>query len=209
MLVFLDESGDTGRKVTSGSSQYFVVSLAVFLDNDEALKCDQRIGLLRTELGLPDNYEFHFSDNSKRVRLAFLDAINPYNFSFITVAINKDPKKLFGDGFNYKTSFYKYACQMVITNALPYLDKATLVIDKSGNTTFQGELRKYLRGKIGDHNGDKIAKFKSQKSHHNNLLQLVDYCVGVSNRKVQNKKDWGEYYKFVSAKQLSWQEWPK
>jgi len=208
MLAFLDESGDTGRKLEKGSSKYFVVSLVIFLDNEEALRCDQRIGLLRSELNLADKYEFHFADNSKRVRLAFLEAINRYNFTILTVVINKDPNKLYGDGFNIKSSFYKYACQMVLTNAMPYLDKATLIIDRSGNATFQGELRKYLRNKLNDHDGAKIKKFKAQHSHHNNLLQLVDYCVGVSNRKAQNKKDWPEYYKFISAK-INCQEWPK
>jgi len=209
MLVFLDESGDTGRKISSGSSAFFVVSIVIFLDNDEALRCDQRIGLLRSELGLPHNYEFHFGHNSKRIRQAFLEAVNPYNFSVVTVAINKDPNKLYGEGFKVKSSFYKYACQMVLTNALPYLDKAILVIDKSGNATFQGELRKYLRDKLGDKDGEKIKSFKAQQSHQNNLLQLVDYCVGVSNRKIQSKKDWQEYYKYIAAKQQSWQEWPK
>lgn len=209
MLVFLDESGDTGRKIKEGSSHYFTVSLVIFLDNDEALKCDQRIGLLRNELGLTDDYEFHFANNSHRVREAFLKAVNPYNFTIVTVVIDKDPRKLYGEGFNVKTSFYKYACQMVLTNALPYLDKATLVLDKSGGTTFQGELRKYLRNKLDDHQRAKIKKIKPQHSHHNNLLQLVDYCAGVSNRKVQKKKDWRKYYKFISAKQLCWQEWPK
>lgn len=209
MLAFLDESGDTGRKTTHGSSQFFVVSLALFLDDDEAIRCDKRIALLRNELGLTDNYEFHFSANSRRIRNAFLEAINPYNFSVITVSINKDPNKLYGEGFNIKTSFYKYACQMVLTNSLPYLDKTTLIIDRSGGTTFQGELRKYLRDKLADQERNKIKKFKAQQSHHNNLLQLVDYCVSISNRKIQNKKDWQEYYKYISPKQISWQEWPK
>lgn len=127
MLAFLDESGDTGRKTDSGSSKYFIVSLVLFLDNDEALACDQRISLLRNELELPDNYEFHFSNNSKRVREAFLEAAGRYNFTVITVVINKDRDKLHGEGFNIKSSFYKYACQMVLTNAMPYLDQATLI----------------------------------------------------------------------------------
>jgi len=209
MLAFLDESGDTGRRTTSGSSRYFVVSLAVFLDKDEALACDQRITLLRKELGIADNYEFHFSNNSKRIRQAFLEAVSRYNFTIITVAIDKDPGKLFGDGFNVKSSFYKYACQMVLTNALPYLDQATLILDKSGGATFQGQLKNYLRHKLNDHERLKIKKIKPQDSHKNNLLQLVDYCVGVSARKVQDKKDWREYYKYMSPKIISWQQWPK
>lgn len=209
MLAFLDESGDTGRLITSGSSHYFVVSLVLFLDREEALRCDQRITLLRGELNLADEYEFHFANNSQRVRTAFLEAVNPYNFSVITVAVNKDPNRLYGEGFNVKSSFYKYACQMVLTHALPYLDRATLVIDKSGGTTFQGELRRYLRNKLNDHDRAKIKYFKAQASHHNNLLQLADYCVGISNRRVQNKKGWQEYFKFIAAKQIAWQEWPK
>lgn len=209
MLAFLDESGDTGRKTEKGSSGYFVVSVVLFLDDDEALACDQRIDLLRRELGLQPNYEFHFSRNSKRIKEAFLEAVSRYNFSVITVAIDKDPQKLFGEGFNVKSSFYKYACQMVLTNALPYLDKATLVIDKSGNSTFQGELRRYLKKKLADEDGTKIRKIKAQASDRNNLLQLVDYCVSLSNRRMQNKPRWKESYKYISAKEVSWQVWPK
>ena len=51
MLVFIDESGDSGLKVTQGSSRYFTVSLVVFEDHDEALACDKRIELLKRELG--------------------------------------------------------------------------------------------------------------------------------------------------------------
>lgn len=209
MLAFLDESGDTGRKTDKGSSHYFVVSLVIFLDRDEATACDRRIELLRTELNLQGNYEFHFSRNSARVKHAFLEAINKYNFSIITVAIDKDPNKLYGEGFNTKSSFYKYACHMVLTNALPYLDDAILILDKSGNATFQSALKKYLREKINDHEKSKIKNIKAQESHKNNLLQLVDYCVSIGNRKMQGKKDWQDYYKYISSKQLAWQEWPK
>ncbi len=209
MLAFLDESGDTGRKIHGGSSRYFLVSLALFQDKDEAIRCDQRIHLLRNELSLPGNYEFHFSNNSKKIRHSFLKAVHPYAFTILTVAINKDPNLLWGEGFNVKTSFYKYACQMVITNAMPYLDQATLIVDASGNTTFQGELRKYLRNKLDDNDRLKIKKIKSQASHHNNLLQLVDYCVGVENRRIQKKSDWEEYFRYISTKELDLQIWPK
>lgn len=209
MLVFLDESGDTGRKTDKGSSAHFVVSLALFLDNDEAQRCDDRIELLRGELNLTPDYEFHFSRNTKRVKKAFLEAVAPYSFSIITVVIDKDPTKLYGAGFNDKKSFYKYACNMVLTNALPYLDRAKLIIDKSGGDTFSGELRRYLKHKFANEDGEKIVKFKAQDSHKNNLLQLVDYCASISHRKIQQKPDSVEYYRHISPKIVSWQEWPK
>jgi hypothetical protein len=209
MLAFLDEPGDVGRKVGHGSSDYFIVSLVIFEDNDEALNCDQRINLLRRELKYPEDYEFHFTDNSKRVRELFLQAVEPYQFTVFTVAIDKDPTKLYGAGFDIKESFYKYACSMAFTNAKPYLDHATVIIDKSGSPTFISSLRRYLRDRMNDEKKAHIKKIKVQDSKSNNLIQLVDYVCGVTNRKLNAKSDWGDYWKYINTKIISNQVWPK
>ena len=208
MLAFLDESGDTGRMTNKGSSQFLVVSIVLFLDDSEALACDKRIDLLRTEMGIAGDFEFHFSRNSKLKRVKFLEAVAPYSFSVLTVAIDKNPNKLWGNGFNDKKSFYKYACHMVLTNAMPYLDKATLIIDKSGGDTFSGELKKYLKNKFKTNESDKIKKFKTQDSHRNNLIQLADYCASISNRKLQDKTDAEQFYDYISSKVIHIQRWP-
>lgn len=209
MLVFIDESGDTGRKIDRGSSPFFVVSMVLFNDHDEALALDKKINLLKRELRLSESYEFHFSHNSEKVRKAFLDAINPYNFTYITVAINKDPKKLYGEGFNHKHAFYKYACNMVFTNSKPYLTNAIVVLDKLGSGEFRKKLATYLQRNFNNDGQKIIKKIKQQRSDANNLLQLADYITGIINRKVQNKKDWQEYHKYISSKELQVQIWPK
>jgi len=209
MLIFIDESGDTGRKLDQGSSRYFLVSVLLFSDQEEALKCDKRIDLLKYEMGKLSNFEFHFSHNSNRVKVKFLEAIQPYRFTYFTVVIDKHPDKLWGEGFNTKESFYKYACQMAMTNAMPYFDTAHVIIDKSGSPGFRNSLAKYLRGKVNRNEGKRIKKFKQQKSSANNLLQLADYITGVINRKVQDKKDWKNYYKYISDKEIWVQKWPK
>jgi len=209
MLIFIDESGDTGRKLNKGSSRYFLVSIILFSENEEAENCDQRIALLRRELRKPDNFEFHFANNSHKIRLNFLEAIKPYRFIYFTVVIDKNPKKLWGPGFDTKESFYKYACQMVMTNALPYFDTATVIIDQCGSPDFRKSLARYLRVRTEQNQGKIIRKLKQQKSSSNNLLQLADYITGVINRKVQNKKNWKEYYKFIGDKEIWVQSWPK
>lgn len=82
MLVFIDESGDSGLKIHEGSSRYFSIALVIFEENEEATACDQRIELLKRELGWREGSEFHFKKNSDRVRKAFLHAIVPYNFFY-------------------------------------------------------------------------------------------------------------------------------
>ena len=93
MLVFVDESGDTGRKIGHGSTGLFTVVLVVFEENDEAQAADDRITRLRRELGKPDNFEFHFAENSDNIREAFLQAIAPFNFFYFGFVIDKEPER--------------------------------------------------------------------------------------------------------------------
>ena len=76
--------------------------MVTFEENEVAAVCDERIKLLRYELGLPNSYEFHFNSNSRKVRQAFLQAVAPYEFFYHAFALNKDPEKLYGPGFNFK-----------------------------------------------------------------------------------------------------------
>lgn len=211
MLVFIDESGDTGRKITQGSSKYFVVSLVLFDDHKTALECDKRIEDLRRSLKKDLRFEFHFQSNSHAVRQRFLKCISPFHFTFYSIVIDKNPKKLIGKGFEVKESFYKYACNLLFSNAKHIINNATVVIDKSGSPEFQKSLKKYLNKILSDnHNSNKIIKkLKQQHSHTNNLLQLADYVSGIINRKYQNKKDWKMYYLSIKNKEQRVQLWPK
>lgn len=208
MLAFIDESGDPGFKLEKGSSRYFIVALVMFEDHEEAEACDHRISLLKRELGYPPDFEFHFAHNSHRVRLAFLQAVAPYDFFYFGIVLNKDPEKLWGEGFKFKESLYKYTCSLVFENAKPYLRQAIIVIDKSGRKEFRSQLRRYLQRKasIDSH---AIKKVKSQRSRSNNLLQLADYVAGVINRVAQGKPRARDYHRLIAHREIYVQMWPK
>ncbi len=72
MLVFIDEAGDSGLKLQSGSSKYFTMGMVAFRENEEAIACDHRIRLLRKELRLDENFEFHFYETSSLIKRNFL-----------------------------------------------------------------------------------------------------------------------------------------
>ncbi len=210
MLVFIDESGDPGLKIEKGSSSFFTVALVIFEDKDEALACDQRVSLLKKELGWEEDSEFHFKRNSDKVRRAFLQAVAPYSFFYYGIVINKDPKKLWGDGFRNKKSFYKYACGLVFQNAKDKLENSVVIIDKSGNLDFRRQLAKYLRRKMNERDRKLIKKVKMQRSNSNNLLQLTDYIAGVINRSIQGRKKYADEYKRIIAhREIYIQIWPK
>jgi hypothetical protein len=210
MLAFLDESGDPGRKPDRGSSLYFVVGLVIFNDREEAMRCDERIGLLRGELGLDAKFEFHFSDNSHRLRLAFLEAVAPYNFFYHVFALDKHPDRLYGKGFQFKSPLYKYVCSLVFENAKAHLRRATVVVDGSGDRVFRRQLASYLKARMNDRGGTEvISKVRLERSSSNNLLQLADYVAGISNRHVQGKVRAREYRRWLAPREASFQVWPK
>lgn len=209
MLIFIDESGDTGLKLNRGSSPFFVISLIVFDDHAEADACDQRINLLRNELGLDEKYEFHFKNNSDRIKEEFLKAVSKYSFVYFSLVINKDPTILLGDQFEQKSTFYKYACNLVFTTALPLLSRSIVTLDECGSPRFKTELRKYLNGKLDNDGRSIIKKLKQEDSQKNNLLQLADYVSGVVNRKVQNRREWQKFYRYISEREMSLEIYPR
>lgn len=206
MLVFIDESGDTGRKIFRGSSKFFIV---LFEDHEEAVSCDRKIDSLRRELKLSESFEFHFAQNSKKVRTEFLKAVQSYHFIYFSVVIDKDPEKMLEPEFTTKDSFYNYACHMAFNNAKPYLAEAIIVIDETGSPDFKNKLAKFLRRRLNNDDKKVIKEVKQQRSSSNNLLQLADYVSGVINRKVQDKKDSEEFYRFLSSKEICVQILPK
>ena len=209
MLVFIDESGDAGLKLDSGSTDYFIVTLVAFEDNEEALAADKRIALLKQELGFPSGFEFHFNKVKGSLREAFFAAIASYGFFYFSIVINK--AKLQGPGFKFKESFYKYTCGLVFENAKPYLNNATVVIDGSGSREFRRQLGSYLSKRINDTKGDSriINKVKVQDSRDNNLIQLADMICGAVARSYSQKDDAKKYRPLISHREIYVQFWPK
>lgn len=206
MLVFIDESGDTGLKINQGSSRYFVIVLVSFEENEEAIACDQRIQLLKREIKLPENFEFKFNKLRKDQRIRFFEAVLPYSFFYYGIVINKNPDKLYGNGFKIKESFYKYTCSLVFENAKTHLKDAIIIIDGSGSREFKRQLTAYLRKKIGK---SIIKKIKIQPSHSNNLIQLADMIAGAVHRSFTSKKDKEVYRQIIRPKEMYVQVWPK
>src|SRR3989344_2820748 len=207
MLVFIDESGDTGLTIEKGATKYFIIVMVAFEDNDEASACNKRIDLLRRELRLSPDYEFHFHRNSDRAREAFLRAVLPYQFFYYGIVINKE--KLFGEGFKNKESFYKYAASLLFENAKEKLEHATIVIDESRPQLFKYQLASYLRKKINTTDRRHIHKVKMQDSKRNNLLQLADMIAGAVNKSLIDGEDNQKFRKVIKPREMYVQIWPK
>jgi hypothetical protein len=208
MLIFIDESGDPGLKMGNGSSKYFIVALVAFEEREEALAADNRISLLRTEQGLPDDFEFHFNKMKPAYRRTFLEAVAPCSFVYFGIVINK--ARLAGREFQFRGSIYEYACGLLLQEAKPRVNNAIIVIDENGSKNLGRELRSSLVRQLKDDSGKRFIKnVRTQNSTKNNLLQLADMVVGSIARTYSGKKDSHEYRRLIAHREINVQFWPK
>jgi hypothetical protein len=207
MLVFVDESGDAGMKGKPGTSALFVISAVIFEENEEAEECDRVIEKTKIKLFGSPNTEFHFSKCSDEFRQSFFEAVASSQFFYLSFVLNKE--KIWGPGFQDKSSFYKYTASLLFENAKPHLKQASVTIDRCGNREFRQQLERYLKRKINTHQ-EVIRKVKSEPSDSNNLLQLADMICGAVARSYRTDKvDPNQFRKIIGLRELNVQVWPR
>jgi len=182
MYGYLDESGAPG--VATRPNDFFVVSLVLFLDKESAERCSAAIDRLRMRLKVSDSYEFHFSRNSTKSTDSFVKLLPSLEFRFMTIAIRKS-------GSRRHASYPKIAEYLIREVSLRLSE---LQIEMDSNPILCTELRrqaKELKLRI---------KFKQVKSRSHNLIQLADYVVALSSRKLKGTPKALEQYRPIAAK---------
>ncbi len=209
MLIFFDESGDSGMNNRPGSSRLFVVTAVLFKNPGVATACDSRIDELRDELRLGPRHEFHFNKLKPDLRDKFLKGVAGFDFLYSSFVLNKS--KAWGGVFQSRDTFYSKTATYVLDNLGQHMENAQVVMDKSGNRNFYDKLSKRLQAEINPGDGPRrIKKIKTQESHKNNLLQLADMVCGAVARSCNmGKKDAWSYRKIIRPRELRVQHWPK
>jgi hypothetical protein len=203
VLVFVDESGDTGVSGKPGQSDYFVVTLVRFENDDEGARVDARIDQLREELRLHSRFEFHFHGTKPALRQRFLEAVLPFDWGFLAFVLNK--RTLWSSAFRAGDTLYQRTAKYVFENASPYLDNAKVVIDKRGSDRFRKELSRYLKSSLNTALGQRprIKKIKPAVSERNNLVQLADMvCGSIYRSMLVAKSDRLRYKGIIEGKAL-------
>jgi hypothetical protein len=188
MYGYLDESGTPG--VATRLNDYFVVSLVIFSDKASAEGCSMAIDQLRTKLKIPEGYEFHFSRNATKATDGFVKLLPSLDFRFITIAIRKS-------GSRRKASYTKIAKYLSreVASRFPHLH-----VEMDSNPILYAEFRR--QAKI-----QKLEiKFKQVKSRNHNLIQLADYVVALSSRKLKGTSRALEQYRPIANKTIVFME---
>ena len=209
MLVFVDESGDSGRKFGKGSTELLTVILAIFPDEEVARELDVRIDAVRSELGRGANFEFHFKDCSDSIRGAFFRAISPYAFHYTGIVIDKE--RWYAVGPEEPAAFYKSICGWVFEQAKPHLVEANVKIDRSGSQRFCRELASYLKRNTNDATAAVryIKQVSMLDSKSDNLMQVADMVCGAVGRSYRlDRPEPHRFRKIIAHRETVVRYWP-
>ena len=198
MLVFIDESGDPGFKLSKGSSPIFVISMVMFADPKAALSTQTKIEKLRLKLRVKP--EFKFSRCKDDFKDEFFKCVADSDFRARFVVVQKD--RIHSPALRtVKESFYKFFIRMMMTNDGGDLKGAKVVIDGSGDREFKRQFKAYLRRNISV---DCVRDLELKDSVRDSLIQLADMTAGAIARSYRTDREQADRWRkqLLAAKQI-------
>lgn len=176
MLGFVDESGDTGFQLGRGSSDYFIISMVLFQDEEEVSKVDACIEALKVLQKRPLS-EFHFAKESHKNRQEFFEAVKAFEFNVFALIVDKSRLQPFKhDDF----LLHSFGVVMEEAKKRELLNNANLKFDDTGTYAFKKQLASALLAQVNKKESGKFIKqFSPQGSKGSNLIQLADMVCGA------------------------------
>ena len=187
MLVFIDDSGDTGFKFERGSSRYFVISLLIFDDDLEAEKMSVAIKQLKRDIGMGDHEEFKFNKSRNKNRELFLQTINQFSFRIRSLVVEKEV--LYSPELHKKESFYAYFIKQVLKFSGSKILEAKVRIDGSGDRVFKKNFISYLRKELNSLDTVIMKQCRFVDSKSDVLIQAIDMIAGAIRRSYEDREN--------------------
>ncbi len=194
MPTFIDESGDAGAGVQS--APYFRLGAVYFERPDQIPGFVDQVASLRTKIGKPRVFEFHFSRISHECRVAFFEAISEQPFHFVVCSLEKDRferSKLTKDGIRELTierllshlgPTYR-ATQKMTAGTRRFGER--IIYDECDDPSFQKILNTKFRLLRGEADQRLIKDIKPGKSKSDSCIQLADMVCGAVGRYLQGQ----------------------
>jgi len=201
IIAFADEFGNNSFDFDSQGSHFIIAS--VIINYDELEEVNGQLESIRKKYFQTGEIKSSKVSKNHSRRINILEEIKAVNFSVYAVVIDK--RQLFGEGFKYKQSFYKYLNGILYKELYRTFPQLELVVDEHGGNDFMRSFKKYVEK---NHIRTLFAgsEFNIQKSHNDLGVQLADFMAGTLGfiydelKKSENSK---VFYSLIKDKLIS------
>ena len=207
VIAFADEFGNNSFDFETQGSHFIIASVIINQDELEEIKI-QLEEVRKRFFQTGEIKSNKVSKNHKR-RILILKELKKINFSIYAVVIDK--RKLFGEGFKYKQSFYKYLNGILYKELYRTFPQLELKVDEHGGNDFMRSFKKYVE-KNHIRNLFAGSDFQIQKSHNDLGVQLADMMAGTLGYifdELKKSDKSSEFAELINDKLISLNHFPK
>lgn len=207
VIAFADEFGNNSFDFDNQGSHFIIASVIMNADESEIIQ--NQLEQIRKKYFQTGEIKSQKVKNNHKRRLLILNELKSINFSVYAVVIDK--RKLFGEGFRYKKSFYKYLNGILYKELYRTFPQLDLKVDEHGGNDFMRSFKNYVE-KNHIRTLFSGSEFSIQKSHNDLGVQLADFFAGTlgyifDELKKSDKSQ--EFYDLIKEKLISINHFPK
>jgi hypothetical protein len=207
VIAFADEFGNNSFDFEKQGSHFIIAS--VIMNEDELSEIQVQLEEIRKKFFQTGEIKSSKVKHNHNRRILILRELKKVNFSVYAVVIDK--RKLYGEGFKYKQSFYKYLNGILYKELYRTFPQLELKVDEHGGNDFMRSFKKYVE-KNHIRNLFAGSDFHIQKSHNDLGVQLADMMAGTlgyifDELKKSDKSP--EFVELISDKLISLNQFPK
>lgn len=191
--IYIDDSGDPGFKIGSGSSRFFVIACVIFDKKEDATNAVKGVREFKRAIGWEDYRELKSNKTNAQIKIEFFNHIcSSCNFKVRVIVIDKT--KIYSNELkNNTTSFYNYVIRQVLSKT--ELNQAKIVLDGHADRNYKKQAISYIRKNAGGQG--RISAISFEDSSKNNLIQIADMVAGIIRREKEGLSDGGECLKIL------------
>lgn len=207
VIAFADEFGNNSFDFENQGSHFIIAS--VIMNQDELNEIQIQLEEIRKRFFQTGEIKSSKIKNNHNRRILILRELKKVNFSVYAVVIDK--RKLFGEGFKYKQSFYKYLNGILYKELYRTFPQLELKVDEHGGNDFMRSFKKYVE-KNHIRNLFAGSDFHIQKSHNDLGVQLADLMAGTLGYifdELKKSDKSSEFAELINDKLISLNQFPK
>lgn len=174
VIAFADEFGNNSFDFNTQSSHFIIASVLMNRENLETN--NEKIESIRKKYFQTGEIKSNKVKGNHNRRKIILDSIQEIDFQIYAVIVDKT--KLYGEGFKYKKSFYKFLNGLLYKELYRTYPQLELKVDEHGGNDFMVSFKKYIQN---NHirNLFSGSDFLIKDSKNELGVQLADFIAGT------------------------------
>lgn len=194
IIAFADEYGNNSFEFASQGTHFIVAS--VILKKEKLEETEQYIEEVRRRYFQTGEIKSRKVGDQHHRRLKILQELVQADFSIYAVVVNK--RKLVGEGFKHKPSFYKFLNGLVYKELFKTFPELDLVVDEHGDNDFMRQFKRYVQ-RYHQPNLFSGSDFQFSGSAESIMIQLADFIAGTLGRCFDETKVSPESQQFLQV----------